>query len=70
MIGSQENQSRKLFSNLIKPYAIVLIYLDIMLHDVTRQVNILKIETHAKLGVSIFEMPILLFLNNKTYHDT
>jgi len=61
MIGSQENQSRKLFSNFIKPYAIVLIYLDIIIHDVTRQVNIPKNETHAKLGVSFFEMPILLF---------
>jgi hypothetical protein len=61
MIGSQENQSRKLFSNLIKPYATVLIYLDIMLHDVTGQVNILKNETPAKLGISFFEMPILHF---------
>jgi hypothetical protein len=41
-----------------------------MLHDVTQQVNILKNKTHAKLGVSFFEMPILLFLNKKTYHDT
>jgi hypothetical protein len=45
----------------MKPYAIVLIYLDITLHDVTWQVNILKNETHAKLGVSFFEMPILFF---------
>jgi len=58
MIGFQKNQSRKLFYNLIKPYAILLIYLDIMLHDVTQQVNILKSEMHAKLDVSFFELPI------------
>jgi hypothetical protein len=63
MVGSQENLSRKLFSNLIKPYGIVIIYLDITLHDVIQQVNILKRKTHAKLGFSFFETPILLFLN-------
>jgi hypothetical protein len=66
MIGSQENQSRKLFSNLIQPYAIVLIYLHITLHDVTQQMNIVKSETHANLGVSFFEMPLLhIFLIKK-----